>query len=326
MTAPKSPRADFDSPWKEILELFFPQFMQFFFPEAYAQIDWSKGYKFLDQELQQVVHEAEIGSKRVDKLVEVYLQDGQDAWVLTHIEIQGQKEEAFAKRLYVYNYRLFDRYDRQVATLAVLTDGDTQWRPRQFAYELFKCRVSLEFPVVKLLDYRERWAELETGDNPFAIVTMAHLETQATRRKPLQRYDAKLRLAKLMYKRGYNRQIIIDLFRFIDWIMTLPDELGKQFLEEMTRFEEEKKMPYVTSVERIGIEKGLLQGRQEGRQEGRQAGLRESILRVLEVRFGPVSSRVRLLLEQVADVDKLLKLNERAVLTPTLADFEQGLT
>lgn len=67
------------------------------------------------------------------------------------------------------------------------------------------------------------------SDNPFAVVVMAHLETQATRRKPLQRYDAKLRLAKLLYKRGYNRQTIIDLFRFIDWIMTLPEDLSQQF-------------------------------------------------------------------------------------------------
>lgn len=233
------------------------------------------------------------------------------------MRFKASKEEAFAKRLYVYNYRLFDRYDRQVATLAVLTDGDAQWRPRQYGYELFKCRVSLEFPVVKLLGYREKRRELETSDNPFAIVVLAHLETQATRRKPLQRYDAKLRLAKLLYKRGYNRQTIIDLFRFIDWIMTLPENLSEQFLGELRRFEEEEKMPYVTSVERIGIEKGLLQGRQEG--------LRESILRVLEVRFGPISPRVRLLLEPVVDVDSLLKLNERAVLAPTLADFEQAL-
>jgi len=31
-------------------------------------------------------------------------------------------------------------------------------------------------------------------------------------------------------------------------------------------------MPYVTSAERFGIEKGLQQGLQQGRQEGRQQG------------------------------------------------------
>ncbi len=32
---------DFDSPWKDILEEFFQEFMLFFFPKAHADIDWS---------------------------------------------------------------------------------------------------------------------------------------------------------------------------------------------------------------------------------------------------------------------------------------------
>lgn len=38
---------DNDSVWKEILERFLKEFMEYFFPEAYQQIDWEKGYKFL---------------------------------------------------------------------------------------------------------------------------------------------------------------------------------------------------------------------------------------------------------------------------------------
>lgn len=38
---------DFDSPWKEMLENYFPDFMAFFFPEAYQDIDWSRGYDVL---------------------------------------------------------------------------------------------------------------------------------------------------------------------------------------------------------------------------------------------------------------------------------------
>jgi hypothetical protein len=49
---------NFDSPWKEMLDLYFADFMAFFFPEAYADIDWAQGYEFLDQELQQVVRDA----------------------------------------------------------------------------------------------------------------------------------------------------------------------------------------------------------------------------------------------------------------------------
>jgi hypothetical protein len=35
-----------DTPWKQILEGYFPQFMAFFFPEAHSEIDWRKGFDF----------------------------------------------------------------------------------------------------------------------------------------------------------------------------------------------------------------------------------------------------------------------------------------
>jgi len=41
---------DFDSPWKETLEYYFEDFMVFFFPPAHGNIDWSRGYEFLDKE------------------------------------------------------------------------------------------------------------------------------------------------------------------------------------------------------------------------------------------------------------------------------------
>jgi len=54
--------SDYDSPWKTIIERYFPEFMAFFFPKAHAAIDWTKGYTFLDKELQQVVRDAESGT------------------------------------------------------------------------------------------------------------------------------------------------------------------------------------------------------------------------------------------------------------------------
>ncbi|WP_200383189.1 hypothetical protein [Thiococcus pfennigii] len=47
--------ADYDSPWKTVLERYFAEFLAFFFPEAHAGIDWTQGYTLLDKELQKVV-------------------------------------------------------------------------------------------------------------------------------------------------------------------------------------------------------------------------------------------------------------------------------
>jgi hypothetical protein len=106
-----------DTPWKQILEGYFPQFMAFFFPEAYSTIDWRKGFDFLDSELQQVTLEAETGKRIVDKLVKVYLRNGREEWLLLHIEIQNQKEEDFSERVYIYSTRLFDKFRRAVPAL-----------------------------------------------------------------------------------------------------------------------------------------------------------------------------------------------------------------
>src|SRR5438093_13702045 len=58
--------------------------------------------------------------------------------------------------------------------------------------------------------------------------------------------------------------------------LALPPELNESFREEIQRFEEDRKMPYVTSIERLA--------REEGRQEGIE-GLRKGILELLKSKF-----------------------------------------
>jgi hypothetical protein len=128
--------SDYDSPWKEMLEGYFPDFMAFFFPEAYEDIDWARGYENLDKELQQIVRDAALGTRLADKLMKVWRRNGDEQVVLIHTEIQGNRDEDFPKRMYVYNYRLFDRYDRPVVSLAVVGDTSATWKPRRYSYSL----------------------------------------------------------------------------------------------------------------------------------------------------------------------------------------------
>jgi hypothetical protein len=74
------------------------------------------------QELQKIVRDGEIGKRYADKLVQVRTIDGQDAWVIFHIEVQSQSESNFPKRRLFYNYRLEDRYNCPVISLAILGD------------------------------------------------------------------------------------------------------------------------------------------------------------------------------------------------------------
>jgi hypothetical protein len=160
------PATDWDSPWKEALERFFEPALAFFFPQAHADINWSRRPEMLDKELQRIVRQAEQRRRVVDKLAKVWLKNGEEHWLLIHIEVQAWREGDFPERMYVYNYRIFDRYGREVISLAILADEDPNWRPSWYGYDRWGFRLGMEFPVVKLLDYAPRWAELETDPNP----------------------------------------------------------------------------------------------------------------------------------------------------------------
>lgn len=249
-----APAAEYDSPWKEALEVYFEPFLVLLFPAVHAVIDWSRPYESLDQEFQQFVKDAEVGKRYTDKLFKVWRLDGEEAWILVHIEVQSQEETSFAERMFVYNYRCFDRYRKPVISLAVLGDDRESWRPASYGYALAGCRMGIEFPIAKLLDYEARWQMLEEGRNPFAVMVMAHLKTKATTGEPLQRKQWKWQLVRRLFEQGYSRDDVVELFRLVDWMMTLPRDLEQEFRTELRQYQEERQMPYITSVERLAKE------------------------------------------------------------------------
>ena len=254
---------DFDSPWKTLLERWFPAFMAWFFPPIAAEIDWALGYVFLDKELQKISHRAQEKRRHADKLVKVWRRTGEEMWVLVHIEIQAGYETDFGERMFVYYYRLFDRYRLPLASLVVLADDRLQWRPDHYERQLWGCDLKLKFPVVKLLDYQGRLAELEADPNPFALATAAHLLAQTTRKDPQGRLAGKLALTRRLYQRGWTKPEVLDLYEFIDWLLALPEALEDAFLDEIHELEESTNMRYISSAERIGMRRGTQLGIQQ---------------------------------------------------------------
>lgn len=129
-------------------------------------------------------------------------------------------------------------------------------------------------------------------DGGFAerLVTAANLLTRQTKGDDRQRLAAKWRLAKLLYERNRDKQRIIDLISVIDWMMQVPKDLQNQLWQDIEQLERNRTMPYITSVERIGIEKGMQQGKIEGRLEGKLEGETTLLERLLTRRFGPPSA------------------------------------
>jgi hypothetical protein len=270
-------RKNEDSPWKVILRENFPEAIEFFFPTIAAVIDWSVPPEFLDQEFQQLSPNAAIGKRITDQLVKVRRLGGTDLFLLLHLEVQARKEENFAERMLIYALRIYDRFGQFATSLAILCDGDESWRPENCVLGSPGSSLAFQFSMVKLLDYQDRMAELQASRNPFSVVVMTHLRTRETKNDLQRRKEWKFALMRGLYEAGYNREEILKLYRFLDWIMILPEGLNRSFWDELQAYEAGKKMTYVTSVERFGI------------QAGREQQGRSLILRLLTRRFGELT-------------------------------------
>ncbi|MBD2776400.1 transposase [Iningainema tapete] len=310
----KEPNANYDEPWKEALEEYFEPFLEFFFPQVHALIDWSKLPNSLDKELQQITASSDSGLRFADKLYQVWRHNNQETWILIHIEVQSQEESEFAKRMYIYNYRAFDLYEKPVISLAILGDERSNWRPSSYGYTLGGCEVSLKYPIVKLLDYESQWQDLEASTNPFAVIAMAHLKTKATGGKSPEREQWKWSLVRGLYERGFERQEIIKLFQMIDKMMTLPTELQQKFNERLRRYEEDRKMPLLSNMELMAMEKATRQT------------LQSNIISLLQKRFETVPDELVKAINNIEDISELQRLHLETVSVNSVADFQQLLS
>jgi hypothetical protein len=325
--------ANYDEPWKEALTEYFEAFLCFFFPEVHQLIDWTKIPESLEKELKRITASAKTKKRFADKLYKVWLLSGEEVWILIHIEIQSQYEENFPQRMYIYNYRAFDLYQKPVISLAILGDERVNWRPDSYNYTIAGCEVSLKFPTVKLLDYEERWSELEASSNPFAIIVMAHLKTKATTGKLPQREQWKWKLIRGLYEKEFEREQIIKLFEIIDNMMTLSPELQSSLESKIKQFEEERTMPLMSNMELRGMERGKeigkeigeLRGMERGKEIGALEKSRDAIKTVLTVRFGQIYSEIEEIIGKITNPTILEELLKLAATANSLAEFKQSL-
>ena len=254
--------SEFDGPWKLAIERFLETFMLFFFVAAHAEIDWARGYESLDKELLLLFPDGATGGLSVDLLFKVWLKSGEEKWMLIHIEVQSQVQAEFPKRVFQYQYRGFDRYGRPIASFAVLADASPDWRPNSFGYNELGSRLSLEFPIAKLLDIPEQDL-LEKQPNPIALLVLAHRKAQETHGDYMARSVWKLRLIRGLYEGGMRSDDAREMLRIVDWMIDLPAPLQLQFWQNVKEIEQEKQMQYLMYPERVAMDKGRSEGQRE---------------------------------------------------------------
>ena len=307
----QSSQEDHDSPWKEALEVFFRQFMDFLYPEIAELIDWQQAPVFMDKELQKITVHSKNSRRYADKLVMVRFLTGVEQWILIHVEVQGAPEASFAERMFQYFYRIRDCYTQPVISLAVLTDTRVSFRPTHFYYELPGCSIRFNFATVKLLDWRDRMDELLHDKNPFGLLIAAQLTAKLVKDSKT-RADNLVGFYRLVIEKDLDRELIRRLIVFLEWMVYLPPEITTYYNELVEQAEEETQMPYISSFERRGIEKGIEQGLEKGIEKGMSRGRAATLSKLLQLKFGDLADEYQQRLNQ-ADAAELDLWTERVL-------------
>lgn len=255
-----------DEIWKRIINKLFKEFVNFFMPDLYNDIDFNYGYTFLDKEFSKITAKSKTKNREVDKLVEVKLKNGEDRLILIHIEVQDSQDTDFAFRMYQYQYRIFDKFNKDVVAMAIFTDKSKTYKPDSFKKSLYGTEIIYKFNTYKVLDQNEE--ELKSSNNPFALIILTSLYQIKAKKDDNKKYNFKIQLIKILLDKGYNKQDIRDLFEFIDILINIDDlALKETFYSEVDKMAKTKQKILMGDYMEIAMKKAVEQALEKAKKE-----------------------------------------------------------
>ncbi|MCF0071151.1 hypothetical protein LZD49_11780 [Dyadobacter sp. CY261] len=285
-----------DTLWKSILEDIFDDFLLFFDPQADAIFDFSKDFEYLDKELEQLFPPEDnlYQTRFVDKLVKVHCKNGDNEWILVHIEVQGYHDPHFSQRMFTYYSRILDKYNKPVTAFAIFTDGNEAFRPCEYYREFMGTSILYRYNAFKILDQDDEM--LRDSNNPFAIVILT-VKT-ALKRKSLNEdelLDLKIELTKSLLEKNFLKHKIRKLMAFLRYYVRFEkyETVAKfdQVLDALTK-----------RTKNMGIEEFLLD---RAKKEGQYEKSLEIIRKLLKDKVYSIEEIARVVGEPIDLINKI---------------------
>ena len=203
-----------------------------------------------------------------DKLARIKTINGHYQWVLFHTEIQGKPDKHFDKRMFQMFYRIYDRFDQEVVSLAILTDASESFRPGQFTLGRSGTTNHFQYNTFKLKDYKPH--ELLKGNNPFGFMLMAAWYHLFGGKTDQQKLDNKMTCLRLLFAAGLPKADTRKLMNFIMFYTQFDDKTFMRKLELNIKEEFQKEGKAMTIEEAVNWhlkEEGKAEGKTEGKEE-----------------------------------------------------------
>ena len=131
-----------DQLFKTLLEKFFREFLELFFPAVAERLDFGT-LAFLDKELFADLPQGP--TREVDVVGRLETHEGEPEFVLVHVEVQSRPEKDFARRMFEYSALLWLRHRVPIFPVVLYLQGgegltDEEFQLSLFGRELFRFR------------------------------------------------------------------------------------------------------------------------------------------------------------------------------------------
>jgi len=235
--------------FKELIFTFFIEFVDLFLPQVANDIN-RDSIQFLPLEVFSDVTSGE--KKEIDLLVQVKYRQ-QDTHFLIHVEAQSYNQQDFAKRMFKYFARLYEKYNLPIYPVVIFSfDEPKRAEPTNH-------RVT--FPDLNVLDFnfaaiqlnRLSWRDYLTQQNPVAAALMVKMNV-AVEERPQVKAEC-LRLLTTLRLDPARMQMIsgfVDTYLRLD---TKEEQMFQSTIDTMELTQQEEVMEIMTSWEERKSEK-----------------------------------------------------------------------
>ena len=287
-------KVDHDRLFKELLETFFAEFMQLFFPEASHAIDLEH-VKFLKQE---IFTDVTVGERReVDILVETQLKE-EPGLILIHVEPQAYIQSNFNERMFIYFSRLYEKYRRKILPVALFTYDQIRDEPDRLELSFTFLDV-MRFSFYKLELKKLDWRDYIKSDNPVAAALLSKMGFSSD-----EKVQVKLEFMRMLTRMKLDPARMELLGGFFETYLKLNQQEEEEFSLELGKLDW-KEAESIVQITTSWHERGRTVGKAEGKIEGKVERTQEIIYKYLTNRFGMESSAVRNKVQEINDLEIL---------------------
>ena len=298
-----------DQLFKELLRAFFREFVELFFPDMAARLDFAR-VTFLDKELFTDLPEGDV--REPDLVAQTYTQDGKPELALIHAEVQTERRTVVRYRVFEYYMLLRLRYKLPVFPIVLYlapgTGGITSetYSESLFGQDILTFRyAALGVPDLNADDYLEQ-------ANPLAPALAALMKASA--QGPARQKQISLQRVATSDIDDARKFLLNNI---IETYLKLTEDEQERF-EQMLEQPEAKEAKQMISVYE---QRGREAGREEGREEGVVIGKRDTLLRLLRLRFGALPEPVEMQIQSIGAGDTLDALTEQVLTAASLQDI-----